>query len=84
MALDDHGEGICLSRCEKMIILIKEHRTGAVEMLHTKDKVDAFCVIERWQQDSIHCLVHGTLPAITWKVAESDDLVGAMIESAQI
>ena len=67
-----------------MMIIIKEHKHGSVEILDTLPGMTAGETVEAWQKATIHYAVHGTLPAVTWKVAEHGTLVDAMIESARL
>ena len=66
-------------------ILIKEHKHGSVEMIRNiPDSMNCSAIVEAWCKKTIHYQVHGTLPAITWKVAESNDLVKCMVEGARL
>jgi len=69
----------------KRTIIIREHDTGAIEVLTgVPGHISANEVVEKWQKATIHYQVHGTLPAITWKVAENPDLIAAIIEGATL
>jgi len=66
-------------------IMIREHKHGSVEMIHgVPDHVAAGSLVDAWCRKTIHYQVHGTLPAITWKVAESNDPVACLIESSRL
>ena len=67
-------------------VIIREHRypNSAEIIAFDESKHSASYVVEQWQKSSIHYKVHGTLPPVTWKVAESSSLVDALIESSKI
>ena len=65
-----------------MIVIIKEHKHGSVDLINTNGS--AVDVVEKYQRESIHYKVHGTPPAITWKVSESSNIIDAMIESSRL
>ena len=44
--------------------------------------IESSVVIERWQKRTHYYLFRGRVPSCTWKVAESVDIVDALIESA--
>lgn len=66
-------------------ILFREHKHGSMHIITgVPDRISASRIIEKWSKKTIHFQVHKTLPAITWKVAESNSLVEALIESARL
>lgn len=68
-----------------MQIIIKEHRyPNSAEIINAPDSTNAAQLVEKWQKKSLHYQVHGTLPAITWKVVESNNFIEAMIESTKV
>jgi hypothetical protein len=67
-----------------MLVLIKDHKHGAVEIVKVKRFDSALSTVEAWQRATIQYQVNGTLPAITWKVSESNDVIEAMIEGASL
>ena len=67
-----------------MIIIIKDNKTQSIDLLHgTPDKA-AHIYVEAWQRERAAWTLGGGLPSITWKVAESNNLIDAMIESTRI
>lgn len=68
-----------------MIIIIQEHKyPHSAELIKCPDNVSASEVVELWQKKSIHYQVHGKYPPITWKIANTDNMVDAMIESSNL
>ena len=65
-----------------MIIIIK-HK-GNVELLHGEAKRPAYQYVEAWQREKAAMTLGGNLPPVSWKVAESENLIEAMIESAKV
>lgn len=66
-------------------IIIREHQHRSVEIIsNVPDDVPAAQVVERWQKASIWYQVRGTLPPVTWKVAEPGSIIDAMIEGARL
>ena len=63
-------------------ILIKEHKHGSCEIIKTN--LPGNTVIELYQKRESRWSVNGNPRAITWKVANSDNFIDAMIESAAL
>ena len=66
-------------------ILIREHKHGSIEMIrNVPDNVSATAVVEAWSKRTFHYLIYKKRPAITWKVAENNDIVAVMIEASKL
>ena len=67
-----------------MMVLIREHKNGSMNILQVPVSMTASEFVEKWSKQSIHYQVRGTLPPITWKVSESTNIVDALIESSKL
>lgn len=65
------------------IVIIRWHN-GGTELLTIRDDQFAALAVEHAQKRSNYFQMYKQLPACTWKIAESTNLVGAMIESVKI
>ena len=66
-------------------LIIKDHKHGGVDIIQNiPDHISGNDIVEKWGKASIHYAVHHTLPGCTWKIAESNNFVDAMIESTRL
>lgn len=66
-------------------LLIRDTRYRSFEILKfDPEKTPSHKLVERWQRESIRYKATGRLPEVEWKMAESDNVVGAMMEGASM
>ena len=62
----------------RKIIIIKNLKTGACDILTIPSNIAAGLIVEQWQRAQL------SKKSISWKVANSTDIIGAMIESVTL
>ena len=68
-----------------MLIIIREHKTGSLNILRPVKGESATETVERWQADHNRLRDKRRNPvSITWKLSKATDIVGAMIEGARL
>ena len=68
-----------------MQIIIKQHNNPhSADIINVPDNVNASRIVEAWQKKQSCYLIRKQLPGITWKIAESDNFIHAMIESTKL
>jgi hypothetical protein len=65
-----------------MTIIIKRSDGSADILTNVPDDKCATDVVYNCLKKTIHFQVHGTIPAVIWWVAKSNNFVDAMIESS--
>ncbi len=67
-----------------MTIIIRDHETNAINIIGVPEGTNASQYVEQWQKKSIRYAVRGTLPPVSWKIADGEGIVECMVESVRI
>ena len=66
-------------------VIIKSLNNGSSDIIReVPDDFPAYKVVETWQKKQTSYLIRQELEPVSWKVAETNDFIKCMIESAKM